>query len=184
MTRRPRVGRLGARHRPAMARPNDRPPELADAQLRESRKPMKKTYRGSCRCGNIRFESDIDLSEGTGKCNCTYCWKARWWGAGIKPDAFRLLAGQERTGYAFPTEKYVTRALCTDCGITPFGWGHIPQAGGEFVTIHLACHDDLDPAELIAAPVRYRDGKNDNWWHPAAETRHLAVAASHQASAS
>src|SRR5215467_4182407 len=29
--------------------------------------------------------------------------------------------GQERTGYAFPTEKYVTRALCTDCGITPFG---------------------------------------------------------------
>jgi len=134
---------------------------------------MKKTYRGSCRCGTIRFESDIDLSEGTGKCNCTYCWKARWWGAGIKPDAFRLLAGQERTGYAFPTTKFVTRALCTDCGITPFGWGHIPQVGGDFVSINLACLDDLDPAELIAAPVRYMDGKNDNWWHPPAETRHL-----------
>jgi len=134
---------------------------------------MKKTYRGSCRCGNIRFESDIDLSEGTGKCNCTYCWKARWWGAGIKPDAFRLFAGQERTGYAFPTDKYVTRALCTDCGITPFGWGYIPQVGGDFVTINLACLDDLDPAELVAAPVRYMDGKNDNWWHPPAETRHL-----------
>jgi len=67
----------------------------------------------------------------------------------------------------------VTHALCTDCGITPFGWGHIPQASGDFVTINLACLDDLDPAELIAAPVRYMDGKNDNWWHPPAETQHL-----------
>jgi len=51
--------------------------------------------------------------------------------------------------------------------------GNIPQIGGDFVSINLACLDDLDPAELIAAPVTYRDGRNDNWWHPPAETRHL-----------
>ena len=29
-------------------------------------------------------EAEIDLAEGTGKCNCTYCWKQRWWGAKVQ----------------------------------------------------------------------------------------------------
>jgi hypothetical protein len=33
--------------------------------------------------------------------------------------------------------------------------------------------DDLDPAELIAAPVTFMDGRADNWWEAPAETRHL-----------
>jgi hypothetical protein len=132
-----------------------------------------KTYHGSCRCKKIQFEADLDLSAGTSKCNCTYCWKTRWWGAGTKPRGFRLLTAPAELEYGFPTNKLGTRALCRACGITSFGWGHIEQIGGDYVTINLATLDDLDPAELIAAPVRYLDGLHDNWWNPPAETRHL-----------
>jgi hypothetical protein len=132
-----------------------------------------KTYRGSCRCGKIRFEADIDLSAGTGKCNCTYCWKARWWGVSIQPGALRILSGADELGFGFGRERFVERGLCKSCAITPLGWGNIPEIGGDYVSINLACLDDLDPAELVAAPVKYFDGRNDNWWNAPAETRHL-----------
>jgi hypothetical protein len=134
---------------------------------------MKKTYHGSCHCGAVRFAADVDLAAGTSKCNCTYCWKTRWWGAIVKPDAFRLLAAPEAIGYGFPTDKVGTRALCRQCGVTAFGWGHLPQIGGDYVSINLAALDNLEPAELIAAPVRYMGGRADNWWNPPAETGHL-----------
>lgn len=134
---------------------------------------MKKTYKGSCHCGKVRYEADIDLAAGTGKCNCSICWKKRWWSAGIKPDAFRLLQGKDDLStYQFGTNSGHHR-FCRHCGVASFGDGYIEQLGGAFVTINVACLDDLDPAELVEAPVKYMDGLHNNWFHDPAEKRHL-----------
>jgi hypothetical protein len=134
----------------------------------------KKTYHGSCHCGAVRYEADIDLDAGTGKCNCSICWKKRNWSAGgLKPADFRLIAGEDALGdYRFGTMQAHHR-FCRHCGIPVYGHGYIKEIGGDFVSVSIATLDDLDVADLVAAPVRYMDGCNDNWWNPPAETRHL-----------
>ncbi len=132
---------------------------------------MKKTYRGSCHCGTVRFEADLDLAEGTVKCNCSMCAKGRNWLAAVKGDAFRLLAGEEDlTTYQFG-RKAIQHRFCKRCGLRPFSHG---EPGGDvFYAINVACLDDVSPDELVAAPVTVVDGRNDNFKGPPKETRHL-----------
>lgn len=134
---------------------------------------MKRTYQGSCHCGAVRFECEIDLAEGTSKCNCSICAKTRFWKAVIKADAFRLRQGKEALSvYQFGNNS-IHHFFCSHCGIKPFGRGHLDELGGEFYAINVVCLDNATTEELAEAPVCYEDGRNNRWESPPAETRHL-----------
>ena len=133
---------------------------------------MKKTYQGSCHCRRVRFEADIDLAQGTFKCNCSICTKVRNWLAAVPQSDFRLLAGaSELTEYQFHTRR-LHHFFCRHCGVRPFGWGDTPDIS-KFYAINVACLDDVDLNELLNAPVQYVDGRNERWDQVPAETRHL-----------
>jgi len=140
---------------------------------------MKKTYKGGCHCGAVRFECDLDLSEGTTRCNCTFCSKARFWMAFAKGDAFRLLQGADvLTDYQHtPPSKsvpFLHLFFCSRCGVRPFTeGGSLPEFGGKFHAVNIACLNDVTDEELAQAPISYADGRNDNWKATPAETRHL-----------
>jgi hypothetical protein len=134
---------------------------------------MKKTYIGSCHCQAVRFEADMDLAAGTSKCNCSICTKTRNWEAIIKPDAFRLLAGQDvLSEYKFGTQQ-AHHLFCSHCGTQVFGQGYIEEVGGDYVAVRLASLDNAELQELVAAPVKYMNGRNNDWWNVPAEIRHL-----------
>lgn len=133
---------------------------------------MKKTYQGSCHCGAVRYEADIDLSKGSYKCNCSICTKGRTWLAVIGPEDFRLHAGElALSDYQFRT-KQIHHMFCKHCGVHSFGWGEDGDLG-KFYTVRLNCLDDVSTEELVNTPVTYVNGREDDFKTPPAEVRHL-----------
>ena len=134
--------------------------------------PEKKTYEGQCHCGAVRFECAADLTAITSKCNCSVCMKNRFWKAIVRPDAFRLLQGEDALAHYQFGRNVIHHMFCRTCGVKPFGQGSI-EGFGSFYAINLACLDDASDAELAAAPVKFEDGRNNDWEHPPTETRYL-----------
>ena len=134
---------------------------------------MIRTHYGSCHCGAVRFECALDLSEGTSKCNCSFCTKTRFWRAIVGADEFRLLRGEDAlVDYRFDSHA-IRHLFCGRCGVTPFGSAEMEGLGGAFYAVNVACLDDATDEELAGAPVGHEDGRNDRWDRAPAETRYL-----------
>jgi hypothetical protein len=130
-----------------------------------------KTYHGSCHCGDVQFEADIEFAAGTVKCNCSICTKMRWWAALVSTEAFRCNSTGNLGEYRFLTRRD-GHFFCARCGIHTHTTGHSPRLG-PFVAVAVACLDDVMVDELVASPIRYLDGRNDVWDLAPADTRHL-----------
>jgi hypothetical protein len=114
----------------------------------------------------------MDLSQGTLRCNCSICRKARTWLVGLGAGDFRLLKGEEMlSDYQFG-RKNIHHLFCKTCGIKSFGRGTGPD-GKPMVAVVLNCVDDISDAELAAVPIVYVDGRNDDFASAPAETRHM-----------
>lgn len=116
-------------------------------------------HAGGCHCGAVRFEVQIDASKGT-MCNCSVCSKTAWVAGQVKPDAFRLLAGEDSLSSYECMGKVMKRRFCKHCSVGCFGTGHLAELGGDFVAINLCALDDFD---LSKTELSYWDGRHDNW---------------------
>ena len=124
-------------------------------------------HAGGCHCAAVRFEVDVDLAAGASRCNCTLCVKRNTLNSVVAPGAFAVRAGDDAlAAYAWGA-RVARYFFCSRCGIHVFARGHLPELGGEYVSVNVSCLDDIDPATL---KVVYWDGRHDNWHAGARDT--------------
>lgn len=133
---------------------------------------MRKTYQGSCHCGAVRFEADLDLAEGSFRCNCSICRRNRFWVAVALPQQFRLLCGEsEMTKYLF-NRRTNQHFFCKRCGVRPFGVGNETPVGRMY-GVNIGCLEGVSESELSTIPITYVDGLNERWQHAPEFYAHL-----------
>ncbi len=113
------------------------------------------TYQGGCHCGAVRYETKTDPSQAIA-CNCSHCAKAGLWLTFVKPDQFKLLAGEdEQTEYMF-NKHMIHHLFCPTCGVQSYATGK-GKDGEQYYAINVRCLDDLDISDLNPKPF---DGKS------------------------
>ena len=80
---------------------------------------MIETYKGSCHCGRVRFEVDLDLDH-VRVCDCSICRRRGALIHRVPEEALRLLTPLDQLTlyqwHTFTAEDY----FCPMCGILPF----------------------------------------------------------------
>lgn len=133
---------------------------------------MLKTYKGSCHCGAVRFEAELDLSQSSYRCNCSICRRNRFWPAVARESGFRLISGAEMlTEYLFNTRKN-QHFFCKVCGVRPFGIGNETPLG-KMYGVNIGCLAGVSEKVLSQVPITYTDGLNDRWHQAPRYLSHL-----------
>jgi hypothetical protein len=123
------------------------------------------TYKGSCHCGAVRFEAQLDLEQPTYRCNCTICRRNRFWVAAAKPEHFRLVSGADMlTEYLFNTRKN-QHFFCRVCGVRAFGVGNETPIGRMY-GVNLGCLEGVSEERLSKLAIIYVDGLHDRMEAP------------------
>lgn len=112
-------------------------------------------YRGSCHCGQVRFEVEGEVDSGLA-CNCSMCSRRGsllWF---VPREKLRLLTAEDAASTYLFNKHVIQHRFCPTCGI--HAYGEAPGPGGQqMAAINLRTLEDFD---LAAVPVQQFDGKS------------------------
>lgn len=78
-------------------------------------------HKGTCHCGKVSYEAEVDLTKPVIECNCSYCERQGLLLSFVPGDKLNLLSGEDNlTAYRFNTGK-IEHLFCKTCGVQCFG---------------------------------------------------------------
>lgn len=115
------------------------------------------SYKGSCHCGRIAFEVDVegDIPQ-VMECNCSHCSRKGYllW---FVPRGQLRLATPEADLATYTFNKHVIKHhFCPVCGCAPFGFGARAD-GSATAAVNARCLEGVDLGALKRVPV---DGRS------------------------
>ncbi|HRP68062.1 MAG TPA: GFA family protein [Turneriella sp.] len=115
-----------------------------------------KKYTGSCHCGEVRYEVQLDLTQPVTACNCSMCGRSGTYLTFVSENDFVLKSGSDSLqDYQF-NKKHIHHLFCKVCGIKPFARGAAPD-GSSTIAVNVRC---LDGIEFDKLQVQHYNGKS------------------------
>ena len=112
-------------------------------------------HHGSCQCGAVKFEVDVDLSS-TLTCNCSRCQRLGSVLAFTPAANFNLQQGESNlTEYLF-NRMSIHHLFCKTCGIESF-LRTKGKDGTDMVAVNANCLEGINPRDLKSKHV---DGRS------------------------
>jgi hypothetical protein len=111
--------------------------------------------KGSCHCGQIRFEVEGTPKEAL-ECNCSICSRKGsllWF---IPRDQLHLMSPADAMSTYTFNKHVIKHRFCPKCGMHPFGEGQDPK-GNAIAAINVRC---LEGLELSSLTVNQFDGRS------------------------
>lgn len=113
-------------------------------------------HKGSCHCGAVRYEAELDLTQPVLECNCSHC-SAKGMLLSFAPEEnFSLISGEDSLATYHFNKHVIDHLFCKTCGVQAFGKGSDPS-GKRVVAVNVRSIDGVDLTALTRMPF---DGKS------------------------
>lgn len=101
-------------------------------------------HKGSCHCGNVKFEFDKEISNYV-YCNCSICTMKASKYFFMQEDEFKLISSPENISiYSFATHK-AQHYFCSTCGINTHG---LSSKMPGHIVVNLNCVENINISTL------------------------------------
>jgi hypothetical protein len=112
---------------------------------------MPTIYRGSCHCGQVRFEVTAELDH-VRVCDCSICRRRGALNHRVEEGAMRILTPLEALAVYEWNTRVAKDYFCPTCGVSTF---RRPRSAPRKWDVNVRC---LDGVELEALPVKRVEG--------------------------
>jgi hypothetical protein len=118
---------------------------------------MTKTkHTGSCHCGKVGYDVQLDLTKEVMSCNCSICSKRGHLLSFASAEDFTIIKGEEHLQDYLFYKKNIHHLFCKTCGISSFARG-TNKDGSAMYAINVRCLDGIEIDKLKVQQVNGKD---------------------------